>query len=246
MEWVKSKVHLRISNEDLDDSRSSRKSSELRLPWSKLVLIELEELLRLCLLASLGSTGVKPALLANILRISVKDTTPINLPLRCAPGRAPAVRVGGAVIGKEEEEGSGESTDIGGTATAGGMVGVGGAVDAGLGVSTIHILQVDSMSEQHRVSVFLEGPTHLCACVATILATVCARVDWAFTWNTGYESLPSLNPLSVKITDKKCKQEDFNRGIELDLVRYCKKRFSFKIVEWKPSANDTNEGISLL
>jgi len=80
------------------------------------------------------------------------------------------------VIGKEGGGGSGESTDSGGTATAGGMVGVGGAVDAGLGVSTIHILQTNFMSE-HRVSGFLKGPTHLCACVATILATVCARVD---------------------------------------------------------------------
>jgi len=47
------------------------------------------------------------------------------------------------VIGKEGGGGSGESTDSGGTATAGGMVGVGGAVDAGLGVSTIHILQTN-------------------------------------------------------------------------------------------------------
>jgi len=44
---------------------------------------------------------------------------------------------------------------------------------------------------------------YLCAWVATIFATVWAREDWGLTWKTGYESLPSFNPLSVKITVRK-------------------------------------------
>ena len=41
-------------------------------------------------------------------------------------------------------------TEGGGTATAGGIVGVGGAVVAGLGVSTIHILQVSLVSARSQ------------------------------------------------------------------------------------------------
>ena len=74
--------------------------------------------------------------------MSVRDTTPTSLPLRFAPGRALAVRVGGPVRGNDDGEGRGGMTEGGGTATAGEIVGVGGAVVAGLGVSTIHILQV--------------------------------------------------------------------------------------------------------
>lgn len=110
--------YLRISNEDLlADSRSSRKSMELLLLWSKEALIELDELLRLCLLASFGSTGVSPALLAKRLRISVSDTTPISRPLRCAPGIEPALIVGGPERGKADG-GLGLAKDGGGTATA--------------------------------------------------------------------------------------------------------------------------------
>jgi len=107
---------------------------------------------------------------------------------------------------------------VGNMATADAMVGVGGALDAGLGVSTIHILQFYSVKRQQQ-QWSLSIP-YLCACVATIFATVCANEDIGFTWKTGYESLPSFNPLSVKITVRKWKHEAFSRGIELDLVRY--------------------------
>jgi hypothetical protein len=110
--------------------------------------MELEELRRLCLLASFGSIGVKPELLAIILRISVRDTTPTNRPLRCAPGNALAVRVAGIVMECVGGEGRGDTTEGGGTAMVGAMVGVGGAVDAGLGVSTTHILQRISLARQ--------------------------------------------------------------------------------------------------
>lgn len=109
--------YLRISNEDLlADSRSSRKSMELLLLWSNDALIELEELLRLCLRASLGSTGVNPALRANRLRISVSDTTPTKRPLRCAPGIEPA-----PIVGPERgnaDGGLGLAKDGGGMVTA--------------------------------------------------------------------------------------------------------------------------------
>jgi hypothetical protein len=61
---------------------------------------------------------------------------------------------------------------------------------------------------------------NLCACVATIFATVWASEDCGLTWNTGYESLPSFKPLSVRMTVRKWKHVVLNSGIELDLVRY--------------------------
>lgn len=110
--------HLRISNEDLlVDSRSSRKSIELLLLWSNDALIELDELLRLCLRASFGSTGVSPALRANRLRTSVSETTPTKRPLRCAPGIEPALIVGGPERGNADG-GLGLAKDGGGTAMA--------------------------------------------------------------------------------------------------------------------------------
>lgn len=67
---------------------------------------------------------------------------------------------------------------------------------------------------------------YLCACVATIFATVWAKEDSGLTWKTGYESFPSLNPLSVKITVRKWKHDALSKGIELDLVRYWSTAFS--------------------
>jgi len=101
-----------------------------------------------------------------------------------------------------------DETWVGAMMDDGGKVGVGGAEDAGLGVSTIHILW---------------------ACVATSFATVCASEDWGLTWNTGYESLPSLVPLSVKITDKKWKQDPLSSGIELDFD-VCQRYISSDVV----------------
>lgn len=141
--------YLRISNDDLlADSRSSRKSTELLLLWSKDALIELDELLRLCLLASFGSTGVSPALLAKRLRISVSDTTPISRPLRFAPGIEPVLMEAGPERGNDEV-GLELVKDGGGTAIAWGIVGVGGALDAGLGESTTHILICKYIREQY-------------------------------------------------------------------------------------------------
>ena len=99
-------------------------SSNELLGISKLILILLELLLLLCFLASSGSTGDSPELLANKFSISVNEMTPINLPINFEP------RVGIGVNGDAS----------GGIAIAWAMVGVGGADDAGLGDSTSHIL----------------------------------------------------------------------------------------------------------
>jgi hypothetical protein len=48
--------------------------------------------------------------------------------------------------------------------------------------------------------------TYRCDLVATSLATVCASVEVGFTWKTGNESLPSINPRVDKITEMKCVQ----------------------------------------
>lgn len=90
---------------------------ELLLLWSNDALIELDELLRLCLRASFGSTGVSPALRANRLRISVSETTPTKRPLRCAPGIEPALIVSGPERGNVDG-GLRLAKDSGGTATA--------------------------------------------------------------------------------------------------------------------------------
>jgi hypothetical protein len=193
----KSSLYLRISK-DPRCSRSSRRSSEGLPLWSKLALIELDELRRLCRLVSSGSTGVNPALFAMTFRTSVRETSPVSLPLSLPPVSAPRAAAEGGV-GKGWAAIEGDEDKRGGTIAVGVMVGVGGVLEAGLGVSTTHILTSQSVveaSEKNR-------GTHLCACVATIFATVCANEDCGFTWKTGYESLPSFSPLSANITDRK-------------------------------------------
>ena len=92
----------------------SLKSTTLLLALSKLPrlpLLELLELPRLFLLASSGSVGCNPLAFANRFKISVKLTTPLNLPDICCPGIAEAEtdgvalrgRKGGLACGKEVE-----------------------------------------------------------------------------------------------------------------------------------------------
>lgn len=55
--------------------------------------------------------------------------------------------------------------------------------------------------------------------VATSFATVCASVLKGLTWNTGHGSFPSPSrPLSFRMTEMKCVQEDCSSGSELDFV----------------------------
>jgi hypothetical protein len=78
-----------------------------------------------------------------MFRISERETTPVSLPLSLAPGIIPELMDVGPEAWKlgnpdpwegDDETWGGEVMDDGG------KVGVGGAEDAGLGVSTIHIL----------------------------------------------------------------------------------------------------------
>lgn len=69
----------------------------------------------------------------------MRETTPVSLPLNLMPGRPEAP-------GAANDEGGKACVGMaagGGMAMAGVMVGVGGALDAGLGVSTTHILHPD-------------------------------------------------------------------------------------------------------
>ena len=70
---------------------TSLKSTLELLAESKLpLIIELLLLLLLCLLLSSGSVGCKPEARAKRFRISVKLTTPANLPAMFAPGSVEA------------------------------------------------------------------------------------------------------------------------------------------------------------
>ena len=64
--------------------------SKLALPLSKLGRTELLELRLRLARCSDGSDGFKPLDLANKLRTSVKETTPVSRPDRLAPGSAAA------------------------------------------------------------------------------------------------------------------------------------------------------------
>ncbi|KAH6603378.1 hypothetical protein Trco_008153 [Trichoderma cornu-damae] len=114
---------------------------------------ELLELRRRRTLCSHGSEGCSPVDLANMLRISVSETTPINLPDK----RAPAIEAAGtATAGIADGIVPGitppaiELCDV-----ATGTAGVGRG-DCGGAESTIHMR---------------------CDLVATNLATVCAKVE---------------------------------------------------------------------
>jgi hypothetical protein len=120
--------------------------------------MELEELLRRWRRASLGSVGANPALRANKWRMSVSDTTPVNLPPSPPPGTEDGRLAAGGTKGA-----GGEAATGGGTATDGASLGVGGALDAGLGLSTIHILGIQLaciQAKNHRTNVL---PVRLCS-----------------------------------------------------------------------------------
>lgn len=142
------------------DYRFSLKSTTLLLALSRLPRTPLLELLELplrLLLASSGSVGCSPLALANRFRISVKLTTPFNLPDMCCPGIAEADTEGvalrgwkgGLACGNEVERCGGWMTggcamEMGAAWVAGPGPGVEGAeeegVEDGVGVSTTHIL----------------------------------------------------------------------------------------------------------
>jgi hypothetical protein len=128
-----------------------------------ILLLALAELLLLRLSrCSLGSCGFNPLALANRLRTSVKETTPVSRPEMLPPGSWFAVNVdvgvaGGAVVYGGPEtvvapdkiwEGPDEVIVVvwkgfwGGIGTAGVMAGVGGPEDIGDGGWTTHILYV--------------------------------------------------------------------------------------------------------
>lgn len=110
-----------------------RRKSKLGRDESRLGRIEeLEDFLRLAR-CSPGSDGRKPVDLANKLRMSVRDTTPLNLPDRCAPGIAEAGTAGGPGMGDcgaEEDPGM---------ITVGFKRGVAGVEGDGDADSTTHI-----------------------------------------------------------------------------------------------------------
>jgi hypothetical protein len=78
--------------------------------------------------------------------------------------------------------------------------GVGGPDEAGDNGSVTQSL-VNQLATLSALLVPLD--LYLCDRVATIFATVCASVDPGFTWNTGNESLPSINPRVDRITEMK-------------------------------------------
>ena len=80
--------------------------------------------------------------------MSVRETTPVSLPLILIPGYAEIPGGENAAVEKTGDA-EGSAAPGGGTATAGVIVGVGGALFAGLGVSTIHILW---MKGQHMTT----------------------------------------------------------------------------------------------
>lgn len=113
---------------------------------------ELLELLRLLARCSLGSVGLKPVVLANKLRISVRVTTPMRRPDSPDPGRDAPEGEGNWFPSSDVCEVDG----VLGTTIVGASRGVAGAEGEGDADSTIHIL---------------------CERVAVSLATVCASVE---------------------------------------------------------------------
>lgn len=119
---------------------------------------ELLELLLRLALCSLGSEGRKPVDLANMLRISVSEITPVKRPERCAPGSAEAGTEW--VIGGGKGSGDCGAEPGPGTITVGASRGVAGADGDGEADSTTH-MRWD--------------------CVATSLATAWASVEEGVT-----------------------------------------------------------------
>lgn len=97
--------------------------------------------------------------------------------------------------------------------------GVGGPDEAG---------DTGSVTQSLEMSVSIPGQlsscsrnTYRCDRVATIFATVCAKVDPGLTWKTGNESFPSIKPRVDRMTEMKCVQVFCKRGSEEDRVRSC-------------------------
>jgi hypothetical protein len=142
--------------------------------------------------------------------------TPVRRPDIRAPGKAAAETAGNEIerfgdAGLDTEGDERIALDIGEFEFEGFARGV--TPGDGEAASTIHIL---------------------CERVATSLATVCARVERGVTWKTvdvnqcvfwciryvclpGNESFPSPIPLSLRMTEMKWIQLDFNRG-KLELL----------------------------
>lgn len=132
----------------------------LTLSVPVLLLLTLS-LLRLYCLSALGSSVTNPDCLLNKFNISVKLTTPVNLPLILAPGKAAAEMLGNAgLIGGEVPIKA--LPDSGGAART-----LGAEILCALaGVAGVH-------GDGDAVSV-----THMrWLVVATSFATVCARVE---------------------------------------------------------------------
>ena len=120
---------------------------------SMLARIELLELLRRLALCSPGSRGWSPVDLANVLRISVNEMTPLSFPDSLAPAIADAGTAGAAA----GDGGAPPAAAVGAPGNdCGPANGVAGADGDGEGDSTTHMR---------------------CERVATSLATVCARVE---------------------------------------------------------------------
>lgn len=137
-----------------DLSYYHRRASKLAREESKLGLTELLELRLLLARCSPGSDGFSPVDLANILRTSVRETTPESLPER----RAPAIADAGTAAAVT---GDGGATLVAALVKPCGAIrGVAGAEGEGDADSTTHIR---------------------CDLVATSLATVCARVEYGLT-----------------------------------------------------------------
>lgn len=146
--------------------------STLDLP-SKLGLTELLLLLLLLARCSLGSDGRRPLFLANKLRISVSDTTPVNRPDNLAPGNAAAgTEAGSGLCGPVEMAVPDGTTTLGlGLIPVAGETGMtGGAMTGWLGARRG---VAGALGEGDA-----DSTTHMrWELVATSLATVCASVE---------------------------------------------------------------------
>lgn len=92
--------------------------------------------------------------------------------------------------------------------------GVGGPEDDGDNGSVTQSLQT-SISPSANMT----GLAYRCDFVATIFATVCARVEAGFTWKTGNESLPSSSPRVDRITEIKWVHVFWSSGNDEERVR---------------------------
>jgi hypothetical protein len=185
------------------DSPTHRLRSNKEALMPVLVAVDEELLLLRFILASVGCAGFNPSTLANKCKISVRDTTPCNLPVN-PPGamtpRGDAVNpttplTCGAVAatGTPCVDCTGHDPAIGLTAEGSGEGG------SELFPWTIHIL---------------------CAHVATSFATVPPRLVVGYTEKTGTWSWPSRRPCSNFMTERKWAQVARRRWAEDVRVTY--------------------------